>query len=447
MPETALAFLLFYLLGLIMALAVRPVFGLYTYVGVFYLHPPSRWWGDALPDLRWSLLAAAITFVSIHLHQKSDTSRPPWHSSTTARVLILYAFWMWVQLLWVDAPLQMEGAVLFTKYVMLFYLMYSIIDDAEGVSAFCWVQVIGCAYLGLLAYFAPPGGRLEGVGGPGIDNSNSLGMHLSSMLMFAAFLLLGSKGYRRVALLLMLPFIVNGIIQTGTRGAFVGLLLAGLLSLYLKPKSLRRGYYFCAGLAVVGFLFLANEVFIERMSTLSATFEEEEQWDTSAQSRIAIVQAQVEMFKDYPMGVGHQGTTYLSRQYLDEQWLTRDGWRSSHNTIMSVLVDQGVPGIVLFGILGLSVARQLREMKRLDKSGISQDLGLLRVMVGTALVSAAGAGMFADFLKAEVQIWCLVLLVIIGELSRRELKKTSELPAEASEASSPSDIPRLPVSR
>lgn len=52
---TSLLFLAAYFSGCIAALVRHPVYGLVTYVLMLYLHPPSRWWGEALPDLRWSL--------------------------------------------------------------------------------------------------------------------------------------------------------------------------------------------------------------------------------------------------------------------------------------------------------------------------------------------------------------------------------------------------------
>ena len=51
---TAIIFLLLFAGGLGLCLFRHPIYGLYTYVAVFYLHPPSRWWAAALPDLRWS---------------------------------------------------------------------------------------------------------------------------------------------------------------------------------------------------------------------------------------------------------------------------------------------------------------------------------------------------------------------------------------------------------
>ena len=61
MPLAAIAFALSYLGGLLLAFVSHPRWGLFTYLGAFYLHPPYRWWGTALPEFRWSLVAAVVT--------------------------------------------------------------------------------------------------------------------------------------------------------------------------------------------------------------------------------------------------------------------------------------------------------------------------------------------------------------------------------------------------
>lgn len=419
MSETALAFLLLYGAGLIAALALRPIYGLYTYIGVFYVHPPSRWWGATLPDLRWSLVAAVITLLALYLHRSTFRPRPPWYSSAIIRIFILYVIWMWLQWPWAPSSSHGNGVILFTKYVLLIYLIYTTIDNERDFYGICFIHVLGCAFFGWLVYMAPDAGRLEGVGGPGVDNANTLGMHLATGLIFASFMLLASKGWARWIIFATIPFILNGIIQTETRGAIVGLLLGSLATVYLKPKEYRRLYYILAILGFFAFLAVANESFTARMETITAATSEEAEWDSSAISRIAIIEAQVEMFADHPMGVGHQGTAYLSRQYLDERWLAGDsGDRASHNTVMSILVDQGLPGILLFIALAFVVCKILRRLKRMDSIGLNGRLGLYRTMVGGSLVTIIGAGMFAQYLKAEVLIWNLVLLAVLWDLAR-----------------------------
>ena len=50
MSLTALAFVATYAYGLLRAFTSHPGWGLVTYMAVFYLHPPMRWWGASLPD-------------------------------------------------------------------------------------------------------------------------------------------------------------------------------------------------------------------------------------------------------------------------------------------------------------------------------------------------------------------------------------------------------------
>ena len=129
MSLTGLAFLGAFLGGLVLALARHPLFGLYTYVAVFYLHPPSRWWANDLPDLRWALLAAAVTLIAT-LRMPQDTSPPKWHASTPAKLLIVFLCWIWVQNLWALNPDQhLELSILYTKYIVLFYLIFRLVKD------------------------------------------------------------------------------------------------------------------------------------------------------------------------------------------------------------------------------------------------------------------------------------------------------------------------------
>ena len=416
MTETSALFLLLYISGLAFAILVRPIYGLYTYMAVFYLHPPSRWWGTHLPDLRWSLIAALVTLTAIVIRSKSEKTndRPIWLSSPITKILILYTGWMWVQSLWVSSPWHFEGTILFSKYVLLLYLIYNIIDDEEKFAGFGFAHVLGCAYLGWLVFEAPGGGRLEGVGGPGIDNANTLGMHLSTGLIFAGFLLLVIPGWKRLLVIAAIPLILNGIIQTETRGALVGLAAGGIATIYLKPRKYRRAFYALSVVALIAFVSIANSAFIGRMATMNAALNEQVEWDHSARSRLEIVKAQIKMFTEYPFGYGHQGTTALSTSYLADEWLAQNsGNRASHNLIMAIAVDQGIPGLLLFFVLGYIVISELRSLKRLDDLDLPGRLGAYRAMIGGTLVAIFISGMFANYLKAEVLVWNLALMAIL----------------------------------
>src|SRR5690606_28545805 len=123
MSLTALAFALVFGSTMLLALFRNPLYGLYAYTAVFYLHPPDRWWGADLPDLRWSLVAAIVTLIAT-IRLPADPERPAWTSYGAARILLMLTAWVWVQNLWaLSAEEHLDLSILFTKYVLLFYLM------------------------------------------------------------------------------------------------------------------------------------------------------------------------------------------------------------------------------------------------------------------------------------------------------------------------------------
>src|SRR5262249_12514388 len=159
-----------------------------------------------------------------------------------------------------------EGVILFAKYLLLFGIIYRIVHDRQSFWRFGLAHVGGCLILGWMAYGTHVSGRLESVLTPGIDDSKLLGVHLITGLAFASFLFVGFSDWKRWAALAAIPFILNGIILTASRSAFIGLLAAGAAALLLTPRGYRRVAYVAGALAVVLFLLLArNEVFWSRL--------------------------------------------------------------------------------------------------------------------------------------------------------------------------------------
>lgn len=423
MSLTAIGFVGIYALGLFLAFARHPIFGLFTYLWAFYNHPPARWWGADLPDFRWSLAAALITLIAIAVRGERKLAYPPWYANGGACLIVLYVIWMWIQSVWaVDGSYHLEGCILFTKYVVLFYLIYYIVVDEQTLELFFWGHTIGCFIFGWIAYKTPVAGRLESVGGPGVDDSNLLAIHLTTGLAFAGFMLMAHRGKKRWAVLGTIPFMLNGIILTLSRGAFLGMLAGGSAALYLTPRVHRRLILVLGALALALFFRLANEEFWSRIDTITS---EESERDTSAQSRVALIPAQWEMAKDYPLGAGHRGNEVLSPQYIPSQFLT-GGKRSAHNTFMAVLVDQGFPGAFLLIILQGWVILTLLHLKSLDRQGLPPSLAVYRAALGTAFAACFVSGQFVNLLKSEVQIWLIALLVVLRTLCDESLRRVTE---------------------
>jgi O-antigen ligase len=207
---------------------------------------------------------------------------------------------------------------------------------------------------------------------------------------------------------------------------------------YLKPARHRGLFYAYGILGVVLFGILANQIFLTRIDTITAVTQEDATVDRSAESRVVLFKAQWEMAKRYPFGAGHRGTAVLSTQYLDPMYLSRKyehgrvtvGQRSSHNTFMTALVEQGVIGAILFLSLWWWVAKALVRLKRTYAGNLEPDqakVALLCAAVGGALAAVFVAGQFVDYLKVEVQFWCIILLACLQ--SFRTGESTSQVAA------------------
>jgi len=222
---------------------------------------------------------------------------------------------------------------------------------------------------------------------------------------------------------------------------------------WLKPPGRRFLFYSLAILGLAGFLALAPPVFIERMKTivsLAETPQTEQVEEGSANTRLVLLSAQWEMFKDHPFGAGHRGTTVLSPDYLDESFLTVDRAkgveaRASHNTLMTTLVDQGFVGFGLYIWLILWIAFTLRKLKRMDRQDLPADLAVFRMGLGGSLAVILVAGLFSNYFKAEIMVWCLALfarLQVLAIAATSSVSGTSQTTPQAT----PVRLPASPAS-
>jgi len=428
---TAGTFVLFYVACVVMALVRHPIYGLYLYLAEVYLHPPSRWWGAWLPDMRWSMLAACVTLLAIFIKRKDlpQTVRP-WYSTAPGVGLIVLVVWFWIQWLWaLDPDFHLDASILLSKYIIVFYIVYRLVTTPRQAADTLLVHVIGCFFLGLLCLMNDASraeGRLDGVGGPNLDDANSLGMFLGTGVIAGAVLFLWRTGWRRAVVVLAMPLILNGLILTGSRGAFLGVLVAGFVLIFLRPPQRRALFWGAAALGIVLGTLLVDKTFVERMFTIKDAVEQSEDIDSSAESRIVLFNAQLQMALHYPHGAGHRGTAVLSPQYMDSKWLTlRQGEtqdqaaRASHNTFMTMLVEQGIPGAILYLWMTFWGVRAILEVRRAIRAGVALDLTAPAVACCAGIVVVWVAGQTADYLKTEVQVWLLAMLA--GALDRIRL--------------------------
>lgn len=432
MSLTGLAFVIAFLAGCLLAFVRHPIFGLATYVGIFYLHPPSRWWGQGwMFEVRWSLIAALLTLLAIFLRdRRSDQKQLP--PGLIVGMLIFIA-WMILQLSWaLDTGLQLNLLELYLKYVLLVWLIFRCIDSVGTFKTMLWSHVLGCFYFGWIVYTSYGGGRFEGFGGPGVGDANSGAMQIVTGIFAGSVLFLAGRWRDRIALFLLMPFIVNALVASISRSAALAAAFGGAVFNLLTPRRFRWAVRFLSVLALLLFVILTNEVFWERMETLKHRGEYVQGQDTGW-TRMAIIQAQWRMFEAHPLGCGHRCTAILSPSYMSDELLTGPEGaraRSSHNSFMTMLVEHGIPGAGFYFLMIWWILRTvLRLYARLreDQGFLGQALPGVAAVLGAIVVG----DLFVDYVKLEVRFWFIaMLLVMLNMTTGNKLEKNG--PRESS---------------
>jgi O-antigen ligase len=252
----------------------------------------------------------------------------------------------------------------------------------------------------------------------------------------------GSLAQRAFALA-ALAVLANGVVQTESRGAFLGIAAGGLTMLVLSPSRLRKYWLVLGLIGLVVLIRFAPETYWERIATIAETTEQEGPVDQSSATRLELVEAQWAMFLRYPMGSGHRGTAYLSPRYLSDESLTSSRKdpngqraRSSHNTFMTALSEQGIPGALIFTGLVVWIARTSFAAKASFQSRNCEELQLYLMAVAGSLGTVVAAGMFTDYLKSEVYIWAIALLAVLDSLRQKAI-----VSAGSSTTGNSSDMP------
>lgn len=433
MSLTALAYICVFFVGIFVALQGRPLVGLMLYLQSFYFHAPGSWWGNHLPDLRWSLLSALVTLIAIMIRDgklnKQDNislQKPKFFSLPEHKLFLAFVIWVWFQSIWAIASnYHQEYAVMVTKFLFLLFLMHKTLDDERSILVFIIASLIGCTYFGWIGFSEHQGGRFEKVPTPGLNDGNLLSLHMMPIVLLSSFLLLCDLGKYKYVLLIPIALTLNGVFLTQSRGAIVGAVAGAILALLFRPYKLRKPIFLYLLLACVLVVRLVPDDLIERLSGAAGP---EEQRDKSAESRLIIISAQYKMFLQSPLhGHGHRGTLILSPDFIDNEFLTGKGEsrvRGSHNLLMSLLVDFGLIGAFFYLLIVLIYVKRLFVMRQSILHLKFGNISVLYMAGVAALVALMISSMLSNSLRLEIDVqlfgllsamYCLMKLQSLGK--------------------------------
>lgn len=248
--------------------------------------------------------------------------------------------------------------------VLVFLLLVVSIRDDLDVGRYITVQLAGaliyCVTV-LIRYDVGQGGRL---GDLVYYDANDLGMLLDSVLPFAIhFMWRGRTLVGRIGGAAAIAVIVVGVVRTGSRGAFLGLIGVGIFTVWQGrhlPLRLRLG-----GVAVAASLLLVfgSSQYWTLMKTLLDPSADYNWIGQSEGGRMELWRRGVGYMMTHPvLGVGlaafpvAEGT--ISPLAERQEYSTGLKWSAAHSSYVQIGAELGLGGLLLFlGILGMTVRR------------------------------------------------------------------------------------------
>ncbi|WP_196492543.1 O-antigen ligase family protein [Psychrosphaera haliotis] len=398
----------------------RPYVGLLLYFFVYYMHPPGKYWGSFLPEMRWTLIVALITLISTFIHEKNLKA---WLKPKETKWLLALFSYICLQMTWVNYPsLHQEYLVLLFKLVILYFIIVTLVNTEKRLIGVIVANAIGAAYIGLEAIQTHQSGRFEAAGLPGIKDGNLLAIHLIPIILMTSVLIL-TNIKRRYLVFFPLALVANLFFMTGSRGGLVGLVIAGLFFIWYSPKEKKTQVFKWAGIAALLGSMLLGPLIAERMNKV-INAQENEEVDKSAYTRIVVIEAQWEMFKDNPvLGFGHRGTLIQSPYYVAEEYMTETaigGRRASHNITMSFLVDHGLVGSFFFLFLVVGAVYKVKIVNAVFEKNPRVALVLLSCSSG--LLGVMVSSQFSNSKVLEISIWMIALIAAISLIMKKDEK-------------------------
>jgi O-antigen ligase len=263
------------------------------------------------------------------------------------------------------------------------------------------------------------------IGGPHLQSNNFGGFVAYTVLPLIAMFVVYIKDLRAWLLTPYFLLTAKVLITTFSRGAYLAMLVGGLLAGWYKGKGFLMMWLSIALCVLLAFPSLMPEAIVTRMQTLSAEDDAvlaptEERLDKSSSTRLILWGAAVDMIKEDPIwGKGFKGYQLLKEDYTEAMVVESD----PHSMYLYIGSQMGLPALLLFVlILGYSFYLGRSLSRR------SHDRFIKAVGVGGAASTACMAvvcifGSRAVSLNFTVYFW--TLLVVMQVLKHEQDKQAA----------------------
>ncbi|MGD0660079.1 MAG: O-antigen ligase family protein [Syntrophorhabdales bacterium] len=306
----------------------------------------------------------------------------------------------------------------FTEYisVIFFFFLFFVIATSTGVLK----SILKVACFSIAAYlaFSLLGGTLSGgrLGvGKMFDPNDLAYLFVSFIPLNFLFLARGNRIYVRCVAVFNIAFGSLAVLMTGSRGGLIGLLVAFIMLLFSKTRSVKFGYkvtFIVLCLALVW--FKSGSIDFERLGT---TFEPENDYNVTDEfGRADLWKIGMRLMLTHPLtGVGASCFEMsVAQDRQDRGMIPR--YQTAHNSFVLIGAETGIIGFVLFILLNFYAFRIFSKVAR---NGPSEEMRRIAEMARIGFLGNFACSMFLSQSYSIYWVFFIVTSAVLDRLAQR----------------------------
>lgn len=405
---------------------VRPIIGLWLWIGFSYMNPHRLTYGFAY-SFPWVELVAVVTLAGLIMNPKQRQAIP-WRPVS----VLLIVFLAWTAITSTTAVMQAaawQQWMILAKIEIMAFVTLMLVIDKKRFQFVIWGIVLSFGFWAFKGgvFTILSGGSYHVYGPPGsfFRNNNDFALVMCMTLPLMRYLQLTSsnKWVIRGLWVLMLLAVVS-VFGTYSRGGFLAL---GAMTTMLILKSRHRIPLIVIGLIAAGAIvaFMPHK-YVARMETINNY-----QHNASAMGRIQSWKFATNVALARPI-LGGGFDIWRSDSMWNEYGPPGAVHRAIHSIFFDVLGSHGFIGLALYLGLIIGAWRSLNKSKKLARAGPEEGLWMhdLANMMQVSLVGFIVAGAFLTMTYFQLFYQLLAMVVLLRVFAERAAR-TAETDPEA----------------
>ena len=325
----------------------------------------------------------ALFALSVFLNRNFWSSLSDLWQLPVVKATMLLFLAMWIAVAYSSAPLKeaFDFGIKYQKKLLLIPLLIWVFGQSNLQERIRWTLMVSLSFVLMLSYAYALRDVITGSGTTvrfAVAFTDRISQGVSMGLLFCMALLLAQDAQDRrvkvgLRLIAMLAAVDVMFLLTGKTGQVcllvvaIWLLFKNLAEVYAKNRTKSLTIAGVGLLLIAAFLVVSMQQKSSRMTNVEA--EIAQGTETSSGQRMEFYSMSLKMIENHPLigtGMGSVGIEF-DRAASNYGTTLKDTMRNAHNEYLMMMIQMGVPGLLLFVWLLVCVYRSARQLPAIER--------------------------------------------------------------------------------